>query len=134
MGLKAVQTQPEQIPVTLDELHPAVQQEAIFRHNARLELDRLYRENQELKNQIEVMTRLNERLTAELKTTKEQCDYYQAYAIEFKIHTEHAIAALDAAHQKSLTMAHDTQTEPRLKAVDDACSEMVDNLNTEKAA
>lgn len=134
MGAKAVQTQPEQTPITLDELHPAVQQQAIFLHTARMDLDRLRRENQDLKNQIEVVTRLNEIHTVELQRTKELCDYYQAYAIEFKIHTEHAMTALSVAHQRSLTMAHDTQTEPRLKAVDDAVSDIVNNLNSEKAA
>lgn len=120
---------PDQMP-TVPALPQEVQDHILFMHNATTTVNTLRRENQELRTQIEVETRINERLTRELRQTRERCDFYQAYSTEIRTHLSVIRDGINQAHDKSLQMAHDTQTEPLMQAVENAADEMVNSINT----
>lgn len=113
------------------ELHPAVQDMAVRIHEAMAELDRLRLQNQALLNKLDIETRLNESLQGELQRSKDQCEYYQSYAIEFRTHSEHVMIAARTLQQSALAMAQSALTKARLDDVEDAVREVVSTINQE---
>lgn len=123
-GAKIPMPQEARIPLPQStELHPAAQHAAVIYSEALMELDRLRRENEKLKNDLEVERRAGELCQKLLIQERALKESYMRYAVQIKTDLSHIVDIAVKANARA--KEHASTREDAMSNVEEAVREAV---------